>query len=41
VRSAYLGIAAREPDRVRIIDASQPLVAVQAAIRDELDRTFI
>jgi len=41
VRSAYLGIAAREPDRVRIINASQPLVAVQAAIRDELDRTFI
>jgi dTMP kinase len=41
VRSAYLGIAAREPDRVRIINASQPLVAVQAAIRDELDRIFI
>jgi len=40
VRSAYLGIAAREPDRVRIINASQPLVAVQAAIRDELDRRF-
>jgi dTMP kinase len=41
VRSAYLGIAGREPDRVRIIDASQPLVQVQAAIRAELERCYI
>ena len=41
VRSAYLGIAGREPDRVRVIDASQPLVQVQAAIRGELERTFV
>jgi dTMP kinase len=41
VRLAYLGIAGREPDRVRIIDASQPLVQVQAAIRAELERCYI
>lgn len=41
VRSAYLGIAGQEPDRVRIIDASQPLVQVQAAISDELEKTFL
>ena len=41
VRSAYLGIAGQEPDRVRIIDASQPLVQVQAAIRDELEKAFL
>lgn len=41
VRSAYLDIAGQEPDRVRIIDASQPLAQVQAAISEELVRTFI
>jgi dTMP kinase len=41
VRSAYLDIAGREPERVRIVDASQPLPAVQAAIIDVLVSTFI
>jgi dTMP kinase len=41
VRSAYLDIAGREPERVRIEDASQPLPAVQAAITDVLVSTFI
>jgi dTMP kinase len=41
VRSAYLDIAGREPERVRIVDASQPLPAVQAAITDVLVSTFI
>jgi len=41
VRSAYLDIAGQEPDRVRIIDASQPLAQVQAAVSEELVRTFI
>jgi dTMP kinase len=40
VRSAYLDIAGREPDRVRIVDASQPLAEVQAAITEVLDKTF-
>jgi dTMP kinase len=41
VRSAYLDIAGREPDRVRIVDASQSLVEVQAAILDVLGKNFI
>lgn len=40
VRQAYLNIAAEEPGRVQIIDASKPLVDVQLAIRDVLDRKF-
>ncbi|HEB95067.1 MAG TPA: dTMP kinase [Sedimenticola thiotaurini] len=32
VRAAYLAIAAREPERVRVIDASRPLPQVQADI---------
>ncbi|MEZ5566401.1 MAG: dTMP kinase [Gammaproteobacteria bacterium] len=33
VRNTYLEIAAQEPRRVRVVDASQPLDAVQADIR--------
>ncbi|WJW74258.1 dTMP kinase [Thiohalobacter sp. IOR34] len=36
VRAAYLERAAAEPGRFRIIDASQPLAAVQAQIREAL-----
>jgi dTMP kinase len=32
VRQAYLDLAARDPARIRLIDASRPLVAVQADI---------
>jgi dTMP kinase len=32
VRSAYLEIAAQAPERVRVVDASQPLTEVQAEI---------
>lgn len=38
VRSAYLDIAAMEPDRVHVIDASQSLQKVQQAIRSLLQR---
>ena len=41
VRSAYLDIAGREPGRVRIVDASQPLAVVQADITEVLVKTFI
>jgi dTMP kinase len=37
VRRTYLDIAARVPDRVRIIDASAPPGSVRAAIERELD----
>jgi dTMP kinase len=33
VRQAYLDLAAREPARIRLIDAGQPLAAVQEDIR--------
>ena len=36
VRRAYLHIAAREPRRVKVIDASRPLEEVQSRIRDIL-----
>ena len=36
VRKAYLDIAAAEPERVKVIDASKPLAEVQAAIAAEL-----
>jgi dTMP kinase len=36
VRAAYLALAAREPLRVRVIDAARPLAAVQADIRQIL-----
>ncbi|MCP4000365.1 MAG: dTMP kinase [Gammaproteobacteria bacterium] len=36
VRSAYLKIAAQAPERVRVVDASQPLVEVQARIAEHL-----
>jgi dTMP kinase len=35
-RAEYLSIARREPGRVRIIDATQPLAAVSQAVRDVL-----
>jgi dTMP kinase len=37
VRKSYLDIARREPARVKIIDASQPLASVQSDIRATLD----
>ena len=37
VRRTYLEIAAREPERVRIIDAGAPESSVRAAIERELD----
>jgi dTMP kinase len=37
VRGAYLAIAAREPQRMRIIDASCDIPAVQAQLRAALD----
>ena len=43
VRAAYLDRAAAEPERIRVVDASQPLEAVQAALRqilDELERNI-
>lgn len=36
VRNAYLDAAARDPGRVRVIDAAQPLAVVQAQIRAAL-----
>jgi len=41
VRAGYLAIAAAEPNRVKIIDASQPLAAVQQQIREALDAYLI
>ena len=37
VRNAYLQLAAENPARIRIIDAAQPLPAVQTQIAAELD----
>ena len=37
VRAAYLRIVAREPQRVRLVDASRPLDAVQAALAGVID----
>lgn len=39
-RASYLARARQEPDRVRVIDASRPLEAVQGAIRALLDETL-
>jgi dTMP kinase len=36
VRQAYLDLARREPERIRVIDAAAPLSAVQAAMADAL-----
>jgi dTMP kinase len=36
VRQAYLDLAARDPIRIRLIDASRPLAAVQVDIRQAL-----
>jgi len=36
VRDTYLRIAATEPERVKLVDASQPLDEVQAAVRAQL-----
>jgi dTMP kinase len=40
VRQAYLDIAAREPQRVRIIDAAEPLEIVQTAIAENLENLY-
>ncbi len=37
VREGYLQIAAREPDRWLVIDATQPLEAIQASIRARVE----
>jgi dTMP kinase len=37
VRTAYLEIAAQAPERVRVVDASQPLAEVQARIAEYLN----
>jgi dTMP kinase len=37
VRAAYLRIAAREPQRVRVVDASRPLDTVQATLAGLID----
>jgi len=37
VRNTYLSLAKREPARIRIIDAAQPLEAVQRQIQKELE----
>jgi dTMP kinase len=36
VRTAYLGLAAEEPDRIKIVDAARPLAAVQQQIAAQL-----
>ncbi|RSX53612.1 thymidylate kinase [Bifidobacterium goeldii] len=36
-RQAFLDLAAAEPDRFRVIDASQPIEAVWSAIRSDID----
>jgi dTMP kinase len=33
VRAAYLALAEREPDRIRVVDAARPLAAVQDQLR--------
>jgi dTMP kinase len=38
VRAAYLELAAREPERIRVIDAAQPLLQVQLQIEVALAR---
>lgn len=38
VRSGYLAMAAEEPRRFAVVDASPPLETVQQAIREHLDR---
>jgi len=40
VRAAYLAIAAREPERVRVVDASRPEAEVAASVAALLDATF-
>ena len=37
VRSAYLQLAAENPARIKIVDAAQPLPAVQKQIATELE----
>ena len=40
VRQAYLELARQEPERVKVIDASQPLQQVQSQIKTVLDDKF-
>lgn len=37
VRNTYLDLAARHPDRIRIVDGTRTLAAVEGSIRDILD----
>lgn len=41
VRAGYLEIARREPQRVRVIDASRPIEAVSAEVRELLQRFIL
>jgi len=41
VRDGYLQMAAREPDRWLVIDAAQPLEAIQAVIRESVIRKSV
>ena len=38
VRDGYLGLAAAEPERITVLDASQDLQQVQTAIATEINR---
>ncbi len=40
VRDGYLSLAAAEPERFAVVDASRDLAQVQAEIRREMDRLF-
>ena len=40
VRKGYLNLANEEPNRFRVIDATQPLQEVQADIKRQLDSLF-
>jgi dTMP kinase len=41
VREGYLKMAAEEPERWLVIDASKPIEEVQKAIREEVERRII
>jgi dTMP kinase len=41
VRDGYLKMAAREPDRWLVVDATQPLEAIQALIRTKVEAKLL